>query len=90
MREQRGQLLQQARQLQEEAESARGDGRAGPGSPAAAAASNADDDAPASKPPTRGGFSAVDAAMTTGSEGADGLRGRLDALTESHWALGRE
>ena len=28
--------------------------------------------------------------MTTGSEWADGLRGRLNALTESHGALRRE
>ena len=32
----------------------------------------------------------VDAATTTGPEGADGLPGRLDALAESHRALGRE
>ena len=88
VREQRGQLLQQARQLQEEAEIDRGDGPAGPGSPASA--SNVDDDAPASKPPMGGGVSAVNAATTTGSEGADGLLGRLDALAESHWVLGRE
>ena len=37
-----------------------------------------------------GGVSSVDAATTTGPEGADGLPGRLDALAESHWALGRE
>ena len=33
---------------------------------------------------------AIDAATTTSSEGADGLLGRLDALAESHRALGRE
>ena len=78
VREQRGQLLQQARQLQEEAEIARGGGPAGTGSPAAA--SNVDDDAPASKPPMGGGVLAVKAMTTTGSEGADGLLGRLDTL----------
>ena len=65
----------------------RGDGPAGPRSPAA---SNADKDAPASNPPTRGRVSAVDAATTTSSEGEDGLTGRLDALAESHGAIGRE
>ena len=48
------------------------------------------DDAPASNPVTRGRVFSVDAGMTTGPEGADGLPGRLDALAKSHGALGRE
>ena len=66
---------------------ARGDGPAEPGLPAAP---NADGDAPASNPPTRGGVSAIDAATTTGSKDEDGLLGRLDALAESNRALRRE
>ena len=37
-----------------------------------------------------GGFSVVDAATTTVPKGADGMPGQLNALAESHWALGRE
>ena len=62
---------------------AQGDGR----SPTA---SNADDVAFASNTLMRGGVLSVDAATTTGPSGADGLLGRLDALSESHGVLGRE
>ena len=65
----------------------RGHGLVGNGLPAAA---KADDNAPASNPPTMGGVLVGDAAMTTSSEGADGLLGRLDTLADSHGTLGRE
>ena len=54
------------------------------------AASNADDNAPASYPLMRVGFLSIDATTTTISEGADRLLGRLDALAESHGVLRRD
>ena len=53
-------------------------------------ASNADDDAPASNPATRGGVFTIDAATTTGFEGVDGLLEQLEVLAEFHGAVGRE
>ena len=47
-------------------------------------------DAPTSNPATRGGFFSVNAGMTTGLEGADGMPGQLNALAKSHGALGRK